>query len=58
MARRGELIPDAETAVFIIQSGSRIMHEKAILSAAQVKTWKLAKIIETVAARKLFAVVG
>ena len=55
--RRGEVIPDAETAVFIVQAGRNVMHEKCILSASQVKSWSVAKVIEKVAEKKLFSVV-
>jgi hypothetical protein len=52
--RRGELIPDTETAVLIIQSDRPMIHEKTVLSAAQLKTWPVGRIIEKIREKKLF----
>lgn len=54
MYRRGELIPDAQTVVFIIESGRHIMHEKTVLSASQLRTWSAGRIIDKVAEKKLY----
>jgi len=54
MFRRGELIPDAATAFFIIESGRHIMHEKTVLGASQLRTWSVGRVIEKVRERKLY----
>lgn len=52
--KRGELIPNTATAVFIIQSDRPIMHEKTVIGAAQLKTWSIGRIIEKVREKKLY----
>lgn len=54
MFRRGELIPDAAMAQFIIESGRNIMHEKTVLCPAQSRRKSVGWIIEKVRERKLY----
>ncbi len=54
MYRRDELITSVDIAVDRVLSGRHTFHEKTILSAAQMKTWTLAKYIEKVREKKLY----
>jgi|GEM_PF-6481195 len=56
--RRGELIADPQRAVDAIQMGHPLMHNTCVLSAAQLRTWPVGKLIAAVQYRNLYTVVS
>lgn len=53
---RGELIECPEIALFEIQAGHCLMHEKCVLVSAQLRTWSLNKLLSAVRHKRLFMV--
>jgi len=53
---RGERIDDPEIALFEIRAGHHLMHEKCVLSAPQLRTWPVAKLLEAVSKKRLYIV--
>ncbi len=51
---RGPQITTLEDAVFCLQAGDHVYHERAILPACQIKCWPLNKIESCVDKGKLF----
>lgn len=56
--RRGELIIDPQTAVEQIQTGKPLMHNTCVLSASQLRTWPVGKLITAVQFKHLYTVVA
>ncbi|BCS55177.1 hypothetical protein [Geobacter sp. SVR] len=54
--RRGELVTDPRDAVAEIQGGHPLMHNTCVLSAAQIKTWPVAKLLQAVQFKRLYTV--
>lgn len=56
--RRGELIVNPQTAVEQIQTGQSLMHNTCVLSASQLRTWSVGKLMLAVQYRHLYTVVS
>lgn len=56
--KRGDQIKSATVAFVAILSGSALFHEKVVLSAGQLRTWPVSRLIEKVREGKLFTVKG
>lgn len=56
--RRGELIVDPQTAVEQIRSGQPLMHNTCVLSASQLRTWPVGKLLTAVQYKHLYTVVS
>lgn len=56
--RRGELITDPQKAVDEIQTGRSLMHNTCVLSAPQLRTWPVGKLITAVQFKNLYTVVS
>lgn len=54
--RRGELIVDPQTAVEQIRTGKPLMHNTCVLSASQLRTWSVGKLMSAVQCRQLYTV--
>lgn len=55
--RRGELITDPQQAVEEIRVGRPLMHNTCVLSAPQLRTWPVGKLITAVQFKNLYTVV-
>ena len=55
--RRGELIVDPQTAVEQIRTGKPLMHNTCVLSASQLRTWSVGKLMSAVQFKHLYTVV-
>lgn len=56
--RRGELITDPQKAVEEIQTGRSLMHNTCVLSAPQLRTWPVGKLLTAVQYKHLYTVVA
>lgn len=56
--RRGELITDPQKAVEEIQTRHALMHNTCVLSAPQLRTWPVGKLISAVQYKCLYTVVS
>jgi len=56
--RRGELITDPQKAVEEIRTGHPLMHNTCVLSAPQLRTWSVGKLLAAVQYKHLYTVVS
>lgn len=54
--KRGEQIKSATVAFIAVLMGSTLFHEKVALSAGQLRTWSVSRLIEKVREGKLYEV--
>ena len=55
--RRGELVTDPREAVAEIQGGHPLMHNTCVLSAPQLRTWPVGKLLSAIQYKQLYTVV-
>lgn len=55
--RRGELIANPQQAVEEIRIGHPLMHNTCVLSAPQLRTWPVGKLLSAVQYKHLYTVV-
>jgi len=54
--KRGDRIDSATIAFIAVMFGDSLFHDKAVLSAAQVRTWPVSRLIEKVKEGRIYAV--